>query len=82
MAVTPGKCTGCSTCVMTCAITFGDSYDLKKAFIQIEKDDFGGSFSIRFSSGCRSCLKCAAACPFQCLEIIEVPVGKEGGSVL
>lgn len=73
MVITPKKCIGCTTCALTCSITYHDEFDLTKAHVTIKKHDLNGQFDITFSSTCRSCYKCAEVCPAGCLRVVEVP---------
>lgn len=72
MVITPKKCTGCTTCALTCSITYSDEFNLSDSHIKIKKKDMQGIFEITFSSTCLSCYKCAEACPTGCLEIVNV----------
>lgn len=76
LAVTPGKCIGCSTCALTCSITCHDEFNLSKAHISIKKDDFAGVFYLAFASTCRGCKECARVCPSGALRLVEI---EEGG---
>ncbi|MDK2823587.1 MAG: hypothetical protein PWQ67_1803 [Clostridia bacterium] len=67
----PKKCTGCTSCSLTCAITYNNEFDLKKSHVQVKKNDLDGTFNIIFSSTCLSCGKCAEVCPSGCLSIID-----------
>lgn len=75
LAVAPGRCTGCSTCALTCSITYHDEFNLSKACISILKDDFLGTFQISFASTCRNCKECARVCPSGALRIVETVEG-------
>lgn len=72
MVITPKKCTGCTTCALTCSIIYSDEFDLSNSHIRIKKKDFQGTFEITFSSTCLSCYKCAKVCPTGCLEIVNI----------
>ncbi|MEW6273814.1 MAG: 4Fe-4S binding protein [Bacillota bacterium] len=71
MAINPGKCIGCLTCALTCAITYHDEFDLKKACVSVLRHEFEGTFAITFSSLCRNCKQCALACPSGALRVVE-----------
>jgi len=79
MAIEPKKCTGCTTCALTCSITYSDRFDLSSARIKVIKDDIKGTFWIGFSSLCTSCCSCARVCPTGCLSVVETTEGKTGG---
>lgn len=78
IAITPKKCNGCQTCVLTCAITYSKEFDTSKSYIQVETDDFNGLFKISYLSSCYNCFKCSDVCPTGCLETIEIDTPKEG----
>lgn len=71
LAVNPGRCIGCCTCALTCAITHHGEFNLTKACIRITRHEFDGTFAITFSSCCRGCKKCALACPAGALRVVE-----------
>ena len=73
LLVEPGKCIGCSTCSLTCSITYNDHFDLSKAHIKIVRNDFLGTFEITFSSNCKGCLQCARVCPSGALAEVDLP---------
>lgn len=77
LAVAPDKCTGCSTCALTCSITYHDQFNLTKAHISISKQDFRGSFQISFSSTCKGCKECARVCPSGALRVVETIEGEK-----
>lgn len=72
LVVEPRKCIGCSTCSLTCSITYNDHFDLSKAHIKIVRNDFSGTFEITFYSTCKGCLQCAKVCPSGALTEIEL----------
>ncbi|WP_432665476.1 4Fe-4S dicluster domain-containing protein [Wukongibacter baidiensis] len=72
MAIIPNKCTGCTTCVLTCSISHNDRFNLSSSYIKVKKNDICGIFEISFSSTCLSCYKCAEVCPAGCLEIVNI----------
>ncbi len=72
MAITPKKCTGCTTCALTCSILYNDAFDLSNSHIRIIKNDFRGTFEIILKSTCLSCYKCAETCPTGCLETVNI----------
>jgi len=72
MVITPKKCTGCTTCALTCSILYSDTFDLSNSHIRITKSDFNGTFEITLKTTCLSCCKCAEACPAGCLERVNV----------
>lgn len=71
LAVTPNRCTGCSTCALTCSITYYNEFNLSKAHISIRKHDFEGVFQLSFASSCKGCKECAKVCPSGALRIVE-----------
>lgn len=73
MVVNPTRCIGCSTCALTCSISYHDVFDLHKSHIRINRNDFKGLFEICFASTCLGCKKCASACPTGALGVISVP---------
>ena len=72
ISITPKKCDGCLTCALTCSITYHDEFDVNKAHIQVETDDFNGVFKISYYSTCLNCFKCSDVCPTGCLETITI----------
>lgn len=70
--INPQRCIGCTTCALTCSITYGEDFKLSRSFVQIQKDDFNGLFTIAFSSACKGCKKCAEVCPSGALRVIEL----------
>ena len=80
MTIIPKKCTGCTTCALTCSILYGDKFNPSNSHIKIKKNDMAGIFEISFSSTCLSCYKCAESCPTGCLEVIKITdsSGREG----
>lgn len=78
MTIEPRKCTGCTTCALTCSITYTDRFDLNSARIKVTKDDIQGTFWISFSSLCTGCCSCARVCPAGCLSVVETTEGSEG----
>lgn len=79
LAVTPGKCIGCSTCSLTCSITYHNEFNLTKAHISVIKDDFAGVFHLSFASTCKGCKECARVCPTGALRLVETVETNEGG---
>lgn len=72
LVINPQRCIGCTTCALTCSITYGEDFDVNRAFVRIFKDDRNGLFTIAFSSACKGCKKCAEVCPAGALRTIEV----------
>ena len=75
LAVAPNRCTGCSSCALTCSITHHDEFNPAKAHISIKKYDFEGLFHITFASTCKGCLECARLCPSGALRVVEIDEG-------
>lgn len=75
LAVNPNRCIGCSTCALTCSITYHNEFNLSKAHISIKKQDFEGVFQISFASTCKGCKECAKVCPSDALSIVEIDEG-------
>jgi len=73
MVINPGRCIGCATCALTCAVVNSGAFDLAAAFIFIRRHDFEGTFEIAFSSGCRGCKSCARVCPSGALRLVRLP---------
>lgn len=71
IVVNAPKCIGCSTCALTCSITYHDEFRLQNAHIRINKNDFSGIFEICFASTCLGCKKCAEACPTGALKVVQ-----------
>ena len=72
LAITPGKCIGCSCCMLACSLTYSNGFDKNRSHVVIRKKDFEGTYEIRFKSTCVKCCKCAEACPVGCLRVLLV----------
>lgn len=73
MIINPGKCTGCSTCSLTCSFFHNGEFNINKSYITITKHDFEGIFHITISSSCKGCKQCAEVCPSGALSALEIP---------
>ncbi|MDF2545339.1 MAG: 4Fe-4S ferredoxin iron-sulfur binding protein [Anaerosolibacter sp.] len=69
LIIHPSKCIGCSSCVLTCSITYHNEFSKSKSHISIQKNDFEGIFQICFKSTCLKCCKCGEVCPTDCLRV-------------
>jgi carbon-monoxide dehydrogenase iron sulfur subunit len=63
LLLNPAKCTGCSTCALTCSLIHHGTFNPDKSNIRITKYDFEGLFMISFLSTCNNCRQCAQVCP-------------------
>ncbi|HEX3031634.1 MAG TPA: 4Fe-4S dicluster domain-containing protein [Bacillota bacterium] len=77
LVIKPGLCIGCTTCSLTCSITWGEDFDVNRSYVKVGKDDKHGLFTIAFSSECRNCKKCGETCPSGALRVVELE-DKEG----
>ncbi|SFQ99249.1 4Fe-4S dicluster domain-containing protein [Desulfoscipio geothermicus] len=75
--VRPWQCIGCSTCALTCSLAHHGVFDTGRANIRICRDEFAGTFELRFSSTCNGCKQCARVCPSGALQLVDVPGKKE-----
>jgi ferredoxin len=73
LAIRPQKCIGCSTCALTCSLVHRGVFDPGQSNIRIYRDDFAGTFELRFSSTCTRCGQCARICPSGALQLLEIP---------
>lgn len=81
IVINPGKCTGCSSCALTCSLINYGEFNLNKSNIRIIKHDFEGIFQISFLSTCRNCGQCATVCPSGALQSIKIPAHENGSPV-
>jgi formate hydrogenlyase subunit 6/NADH:ubiquinone oxidoreductase subunit I len=80
LVLTPGKCTGCTTCALTCSITYHNEFNLARSHIRIRKHDVQAVFEITFLSTCLKCQRCAEVCPSGCLRSVKLlDDSQEGG---
>lgn len=63
LAVNPGRCVGCLTCMLRCSYRFSGTYCPSLAAVTVSgPHPEGGGFSISFDDRCDGCGICAAFC--------------------
>ena len=58
------QCTGCSLCVLACAMANFGAFSLERSYINLEKDDKVQRFALTVRDECTLCGECVKACAY------------------